>query len=76
MVVHSKSGRKLTYGEIAAFAEIPAQAPQIKPEDLKKPANFRLITKDVMRAELPHKVNGSAQYSIDVQVPGMLYGAV
>jgi isoquinoline 1-oxidoreductase subunit beta len=76
VVVHSKSGRQLTYGEIAAFAEIPAQAPQIKPEDLKKPANFRLITKDVMRAELPHKVNGSAQYSIDVQVPGMLYGAV
>jgi isoquinoline 1-oxidoreductase subunit beta len=75
-VVHSKSGRKLTYGEIAAFAEIPAQAPQIKPEDLKKPASFRLITKDVMRAELPHKINGSAQYSIDVQVPGMLYGAV
>ena len=76
VVVHSKSGRKLTYGEIAAFAEIPAQAPEIKPEDLKKPASFRLITKDVMRAELPHKVNGSAQYSIDVQVPGMLYGAV
>jgi isoquinoline 1-oxidoreductase subunit beta len=76
VVVHSKSGRKLTYGEIAAFAEVPAQAPQIKPEELKKPADFRLITKDVMRAELPHKVNGSAQYSIDVQVPGMLYGAV
>ena len=76
VVVHSKSGRKLTYGEIAAFAEIPAQPPQIKPENLKKPANFRLITKDVMRAELPHKVNGSAQYSIDVQMPGMLYGAV
>jgi isoquinoline 1-oxidoreductase subunit beta len=76
VVVHGKTGRKLSYGEIAAFAEIPAQAPQIKPEDLKKPADFRLITKDVMRAELPHKVNGSAQYSIDVQVPGMLYGAV
>jgi isoquinoline 1-oxidoreductase beta subunit len=29
-----------------------------------------------MRAELPRKVNGSAQYSIDVQVPRMLYGAV
>jgi isoquinoline 1-oxidoreductase beta subunit len=76
VVVHAKSGRKLTYGEIAAFAEIPAQAPQIRPEDLKKPANFRLITKDVMRAELPHKVNGTAKYAIDVQVPGMLYGAV
>jgi len=76
VVVHDKSARKLTYGDIAAFAEIPAQAPQIKPEELKKPGSFRLISKDVMRAELPHKVNGSAQYAIDVQVPGMLYGAV
>src|SRR5215813_15526238 len=75
-VVHAKSGRRLGYGEIAAFAEIPAKAPEIKPEDLKKPTQFRLITKDVMRAELPKKVNGSAQYAIDVQVPGMLYGAV
>jgi len=75
-VVQGKSGRKLSYGEIAGFAELPAQAPQIKPEDLKKPADFRLITKDVIRAELPHKVNGRAQYSIDVQVPDMLYGAV
>ena len=76
LVVHAKSGRKLTYGDIAAFAEIPAQAPQIKPEELKKPASFRLIGNDVMRAELPHKVNGTAQYAIDVQLPGMLYGAV
>jgi isoquinoline 1-oxidoreductase subunit beta len=76
LVVHAKSGRKLSYGQIAAFAEVPAQAPEIKPEDLKKPAQFRLIGKDVMRAELPRKVNGSAQYAIDVQVPGMLYGAV
>jgi isoquinoline 1-oxidoreductase beta subunit len=76
VVVHAKSDRKLTYGEIAAFAEIPAQAPEVKPDELKKPANFRLITKDVMRAELPHKINGSAKYSIDVQLPGMLYGAV
>jgi isoquinoline 1-oxidoreductase beta subunit len=41
----------LRRGEIAAFAKIPAQAPQLKPEDLKKLANFRLITKDVMRAD-------------------------
>jgi isoquinoline 1-oxidoreductase subunit beta len=75
-VVHAGSGRRLGYGEIATFAEIPAQAPQIKPEDLKKPAQFRLIGKDVLRVELPGKVNGSARYSIDVQVPNMLYGAV
>src|SRR5688572_5196810 len=75
-VVHAKSGRKLAYGEIAAFAEVPAKAPEIKPEQLKQPSQFRLITKDVVRVELPSKVNGSARYSIDVQVPNMLYGAV
>src|SRR5712691_7170185 len=76
VVVHAKSGRRLSYGEIAASAEIPAKAPEIKPEELKKPEQFRLIGRDVMRVELPSKVNGSAQYSIDVQVPGMLYGAI
>src|SRR4029079_11271588 len=75
-VVHAKSGRKLSYGDIAAFAELPAKAPEIKPDQLKKSADFRLIGKDVMRIELPQKVNGSAQYGIDIQVPGMLYGAV
>ena len=76
MVVHAKSGRKLSYGDIAAFAEVPAKAPEIKPEQLKKTSEFRLIGKDVMRVELPKKVNGSAQYGIDIQVPGMLYGMV
>ena len=75
-VVHAKSGRKLSYGEIAAFAEIPDKAPEVKPEALKKPGEFRLIGKDVGRVELPAKVNGTARYSIDVQVPNMLFGAV
>src|SRR5262249_5915105 len=47
-----------------------------KSDELKKPSAFRLIGKDVMRVELPGKVNGSASYAIDVQVPGMVYGAV
>src|SRR5437868_1703385 len=76
VVVHAKSGRKLSYGEIAQFAEVPAKAPDIKPEQLKKPADFRLIGTDVMRIELPNKVNGTATYGIDIQVPGMLYGTV
>ena len=76
-MIHEKSGRRLAYGEIAAFAEVPAHAPDVaESRGLKKPEHFRLIGKDVMRTELPQKVNGSAQYSIDVQVPGMLYGAV
>jgi isoquinoline 1-oxidoreductase beta subunit len=76
VVLHKKSGRRLTYGEIARFAAIPATAPEIKAEQLKETSKFRLIGKDVMRVELPGKVNGSLTYSIDVQVPGMIYGAV
>jgi isoquinoline 1-oxidoreductase beta subunit len=76
MVVHAKSNRKIGYGEIAAFAEVPATAPEVKPDQLKKTKDFRLIGKDVLRVELPNKINGSAQYSIDVQVPGMIYGTV
>src|SRR6266700_882000 len=75
-VVHAKSGRRVGYGDIAAITEVPAEAPAIKPEELKRPEQYRLIGKDVMRVELPTKVNGTAQYSIDVQLPGMLYGAV
>src|ERR1700726_257959 len=76
VVVHLKSGRRIGYGEIVAFAEIPSVAPEIKPEALKKTSDFRLIGHDVMRVELPAEVNGSAKYAIDIQVPGMIYGAV
>ena len=31
VVVHAGSGRRLSYGEIAAFAEVPGEAPAIKP---------------------------------------------
>src|ERR1700735_5134459 len=76
VVVHAKSGRRIGYGEIVAFVEIPEVAPDIKPEALKKTSDFRLIGHDVMRVELPTKVNGSAKYAIDVQSPGMIYGAI
>jgi isoquinoline 1-oxidoreductase subunit beta len=76
VVVHAKSARRLSYGEIAGFATVPAKAPEVVESELKKTDQFRLIGRDVMRVELPQKVNGAAQYAIDVQVPGMLYGAV
>jgi isoquinoline 1-oxidoreductase beta subunit len=36
-VLHAKSGQRLTYGEIARFAQVPAELPKITPADLKKP---------------------------------------
>lgn len=75
VVLHQKTGRKLTYGEIAAFAKIPAEAPQVVVEPVAT-AEFRLIGKDIPRTDIPGKQNGSTKYSIDVHVPGMIYGAI
>ncbi|MBC7778872.1 MAG: xanthine dehydrogenase family protein molybdopterin-binding subunit [Proteobacteria bacterium] len=74
-VLHVASGRSLGYGEIAEFAVIPARAPEIPLEPLDK-VRFRLIGRDVGRIDVPDKVRGAPVYSIDVQRPGMVYGAI
>jgi isoquinoline 1-oxidoreductase beta subunit len=76
VVVHKGSGRRISYGEIAAFAQAPAVLPKIEDKDLKRSASFRLIGQHVPRVEVPLKVTGAAKYGMDVQVPGMVYAAV
>ena len=76
IVVHKASNRRISYGEIAGFAKAPAELPKIEDKDLKTPANFRYIGKDLPRVEVPLKVTGAAKYGIDAQVPGMVYAAV
>ena len=75
VVLHEKTGRRLTYGEIAAFAKIPAEAPKVAVEPVAT-AKFRLIGADTPRVDVDGKHNGTAKYSIDVHVPGMIYGAI
>src|SRR5919201_1701404 len=75
-VVHKDSGRSLSYGEIAAFADVPDNPPQFTPDKLKSASEFRLIGKDLERFEIPDKVTGRAKYGIDVRLPGMLYGSI
>ncbi|MCC7483550.1 MAG: xanthine dehydrogenase family protein molybdopterin-binding subunit [Burkholderiales bacterium] len=74
-VIHPASGRRLAYGEIAAFATVPRQAPEVTVEPVAS-AQFRLIGTDLPRVDVAAKVNGTARYSIDVHVPGMVYGAI
>ena len=76
VVMHKSSGRRIGYGEIAAFAKVPEKLPAIEEADLKPVENFRLIGTDIARIELPLKVTGKARYGMDVQVPGMVYAAV
>jgi len=76
MVVHAKSNRKISYGDIAKNATVPDPLPEVTKADLKPSSQFRLIGRDAGRVDVPSKVNGTAQYGIDVQLPSMLYATV
>jgi isoquinoline 1-oxidoreductase beta subunit len=75
VVVHPASGRRMSYGEIAASGRVPATLPTVDASELKKRSEFRLIGTSVPRRDIPAKVNGTAQYSIDVRLPGMVYAS-
>jgi isoquinoline 1-oxidoreductase beta subunit len=67
-VIHTASGRKLKYGELAADA---AQMPVPTGVALKQPKDFKLIGTSAKRLDTPAKVNGSAVYGIDVRPAGV-----
>src|SRR6267142_3076927 len=73
VVTHTPSGRTLTYGALAAKA---AALPVPDKVTLKDPKDFTLIGTPAKRLDTPSKVNGTAQYGIDVQLPGMLIATV
>src|SRR5437899_7000416 len=69
-VIHSASGRKVSYGSLVVAAS------QLKPPTdipLKDPKQFTLIGKPTRRVDTPSKINGTAQFGLDVNVPGMLF---
>lgn len=76
VVVHQASGRQISYGDIVATLELPAEPPAVDESEFKSKADYRYIGKSVRRRDIPGKSDGSAQYSIDVQVPGMAYAAI
>lgn len=72
-VVHGASGRRATFGELAASA---AKLPVPEKPRLKDPKDFTLIGRAVPRLDTPPKVRGQAIFGIDVRVPGMLHAVV
>jgi isoquinoline 1-oxidoreductase beta subunit len=67
-VLHAPTGRKLSYGELAADA---ARLPVPEKVTLKRPEDFKLIGTPAKRLDTPAKVNGTAVYGIDVRPPGV-----
>jgi isoquinoline 1-oxidoreductase beta subunit len=72
-VITHASGKRLTYGEVAAKA---AQLEPPKQVSLKSPQQFSIIGKSIKRLDTPAKVTGQAQFGIDVKLPGMLHASV
>lgn len=74
-VIHEKSGRTATYGELVAVAsKLPL--PDQEKAELKNESEFQLIGHATPRVDIPAKVNGSAVFGLDVRVPDMLYAMV
>ena len=67
-VLHAATGRRITYGELAADA---ARLPVPESVALKRPREFKLIGTPAKRLDAPAKVNGTAVYGIDVRPPGV-----
>ena len=75
-VINIEDDQKISYGELIPFLEMPETLPDFTMEQLKRPKDFRLIGKDVPRTEIPAKVDGSAQFAMDVRLPDMVYGVL
>lgn len=73
VISHKSSGKNAPYAEFAALAaqKTPPSVPQ-----LKTPEQFKIMGRDKPRFDIPSKVDGSAQFGIDVVVEGMKYATI
>ncbi|MBA3003538.1 MAG: xanthine dehydrogenase family protein molybdopterin-binding subunit [Desulfurivibrio sp.] len=72
-VIHPKGEKSFSYGTLvgaAAMLQPPTQVP------LKPAANFRIIGKSRPRLDTPAKVNGTAEFGIDVKRPNLLTAVI
>jgi len=76
VVSHESSGRKMSYGDVVALGNFPADVPEVDPAEFKVRNSYRYLGTDFARIDVPGKVNGTAEYGMDVQVPGMSYAAI
>lgn len=72
-MVLGPKGKKATYGALAAAA---AKLPVPEKVALKDPKDFKIVGKRVKRLDTPSKVNGTAEFGIDVKLPGMVYASL
>jgi isoquinoline 1-oxidoreductase subunit beta len=72
-VTHKPTGRTFRFGELAVDA---AAIKLDKEPTLKKPDQYKFIGRRLARLDVPLKINGSAKFGIDLEVPGMVRAAI
>jgi isoquinoline 1-oxidoreductase beta subunit len=72
-VIHAESNKRASYGSLTEAASQLKPPPNIP---LKDPKKFTLIGKPTRRLDTPSKINVSAQFGLDVRLPGMLFAVV
>ncbi|MCJ0762307.1 xanthine dehydrogenase family protein molybdopterin-binding subunit [Variovorax terrae] len=72
-MVTGPGGRKATYGQLA---EAASKLPVPKDVKLKDPGEFTIVGKPTRRLDTPAKTNGTAEFGIDVKLPGMVYASL
>ena len=68
----SGGGKSVNFAALAS----DAAARQVSDVKLKDAKAFKLIGSAAPRSDVPAKVNGTAQFGLDVRLPGMVYAAV
>lgn len=72
-IKHPASNRTASYAELAPIA---AKLSTPSKPKLKSPADFKILGTSKPRFDIPSKVDGTAMFGMDVNVPGMKYATI
>ncbi len=73
VISHGASGRRTSYGKVAAAAGKLTAPTDVK---LKDPKDWKLVGKRMARLDTVDKTNGKRIYGADLQLPGMLSASI
>jgi isoquinoline 1-oxidoreductase subunit beta len=72
-LMHASTNRREPY---SAFAAEVAQMTPSQTPTFKDPSEYKIVGTHKPRRDIPAKVDGSAQFALDVRLPDMLYATV
>ncbi len=75
-LIHAASKRRISYGELAKTAQLPAEPPKVDKSMLKAMSQFKIIGTEMPRVDVASKTDGTARYGIDVRLPGMVWATI